>query len=224
LGAFDTSFNGNRFNPADAFVTKLNPAGSGLAYSTYLGGSTGFFGEEGTGIAVDSARLAYVTGRTDSTDFPTTAGAFDTSWNGGFDAFVTKFTFGVPSSTPRCKVTGDGQITADNGDKAMFSSNAQSDLAGNVQGQEQYRDQGPAQPQSVKSIRILALTCNQARTQATIFGEATIDGSGTHKFGIDVEDLGGPRAGTDTYRIRLDTGYDSGVQTLQAGNLQIHGG
>ena len=85
-GAFDTSFNGGSF-PGDAFVTKLNPAGTGLAYSTYLGGS---LGDRGFGIAVDSAGAAYVTGGTNSTDFPTTAGAFDTSANGGGDAFVTK--------------------------------------------------------------------------------------------------------------------------------------
>ena len=45
----------------------------------------------GTGVAVDASGSAYVTGFTDSSDFPTTAGAFDTSANGGLrDAFVTK--------------------------------------------------------------------------------------------------------------------------------------
>jgi Beta-propeller repeat len=213
-GVFDTSFNGGR----DAFVTKLDSTGSSLAYSTYLGGSNT---ERGFGIAVDSAGAAYVIGDTFSTDFPTTAGAFDTSANGGDAAFITKLSFGPPTSTPRCKVTGGGRITADNGDKATFSGNPQSDAAGSVKGQEQYQDQGPAQPHSVKSIRILALTCNPARTQATIFGEATIDGSGTHAFTIDVQDLGEPGKGADTYWIQLDTGYDSGQHPLQGGNVQI---
>ena len=61
------------------FVTKLNPAGSGLSYSTFLGGS---YLDQGLGVAVDSAGAAYVTGETVSADFPTTAGAFDTSSNG----------------------------------------------------------------------------------------------------------------------------------------------
>ena len=61
-------------------MTKLNAAGSALVYSTYLGGSAD---DIGSGIAVDGAGSAYVTGDTDSTDFPTTAGAFDTSYNGG---------------------------------------------------------------------------------------------------------------------------------------------
>jgi Beta-propeller repeat len=221
-GTFDTSLNGT----SDAFVTKLDPLGSMLADSTYLGGSTFLFLESGSGIALDSAGAAYITGFTDATDFPTTAGAFDTSFSGGEerDAFITKLSFGPPPSTPQCKVTNDGQITADNGDTASFGGNAHSDAAANVKGQEQYRDHGPAQPLGVKSIRILAVICNQERTNATILGEATIDASGTHAFSIDVQDLGEPGKGTDTYRILLDTGYDSGVHTLQGGNVQIHNG
>ncbi len=70
---------------SDAFVTKLNATGSALVYSTYLGG----IGEDyGTGIAVDSAGNAYITGSTTSTSFPTTAGAFLTGTYGG--AFLTK--------------------------------------------------------------------------------------------------------------------------------------
>jgi len=82
-GAFDTTLNGG-----DAFVARLNPAGSGLAYATFLGGS--YSGEQGWGIAVDPSGAAYVTGETWSSDFPTTPGAFDTSFNGRGDAFVVK--------------------------------------------------------------------------------------------------------------------------------------
>jgi Bacterial Ig-like domain (group 3)/Beta-propeller repeat len=73
---------------SDAFVTEINPEGSALVYSTYLGGSGG---DSGMGIAVDSTGNAYVTGNTYSTDFPTTPGAFQTALAGGYyDAFVTK--------------------------------------------------------------------------------------------------------------------------------------
>src|SRR2546426_732111 len=58
-----------------------------LVYSTFLGGS-GF--DEGLGIAVDAAGNAYVTGLTISTNFPATTGAFDTTFHGAPDAFVTK--------------------------------------------------------------------------------------------------------------------------------------
>ena len=73
----------------DAFVTKLDATGSGLVYSTYLGGSDND-SDFGGGIAVDGAGSAYVTGRTGSTDFPTTAGAAQTTYAGSIDAFVTK--------------------------------------------------------------------------------------------------------------------------------------
>lgn len=74
----------------DAFITKINAAGNGLVYSTYLGGS-GF--ERASGIAIDSAGSAYVTGHTNSVpgsgSFPTAA-AFQPLSGGSVDAFVTK--------------------------------------------------------------------------------------------------------------------------------------
>jgi hypothetical protein len=72
----------------DTFVTKLNPNGTGLVYSTYVGGSGWESG--GGGIAIDSAGSAYVTRRTTSSDLPVTAGAFDTALSGTSDAFVAK--------------------------------------------------------------------------------------------------------------------------------------
>src|SRR5215208_6646147 len=86
-GAFDTSYNGS----IDAFVTKLNASGAALAYSTFLGGSDQ---DEGLGIAVDGEGRAYVTGQTRSANYPTTPGAFDTTFNGNRDAFVTKLRTG----------------------------------------------------------------------------------------------------------------------------------
>jgi len=88
-GAYQTSHAGSYYN--DAFVTKLNPAGTGLVYSTYLGGSMGYDGNDyGLSIAVDSNGNAYITGQTYSTDFPTTPGAYQTSLASYYDGFVTK--------------------------------------------------------------------------------------------------------------------------------------
>jgi hypothetical protein len=87
-GAFDTSFDDSSGDTlVDAFVTKLNASGSALVYSSYLGGA---FTDEGQGIAVDTSGRAYVTGYTESDNYPTTRGAFDTSYGGAEDAFVTK--------------------------------------------------------------------------------------------------------------------------------------
>ena len=83
-GAFDTTYNGARRR----FVTKLDASGAALVYSTYLGGSGA---DGGYGIAVDGAGSAYVTGITQSRRTSRRrAGAFDTTYNGGTDAFVTK--------------------------------------------------------------------------------------------------------------------------------------
>ncbi len=95
-GAFqELKSGGSGFSGPDAFITKLNPIGSSLVYSTYLGGSGA---DSGTGIALDSSGNAYVSGTTLSTDFPTTIGAFQTAFTGGVEAseealneaFVTK--------------------------------------------------------------------------------------------------------------------------------------
>jgi hypothetical protein len=72
-------------------VTKLNASGSKLAYSSFLGGTEL---ERGVGIAVDGSGRAYVTGTTSSADYPATPGAFDRTFNGSEDAFVTKLPTG----------------------------------------------------------------------------------------------------------------------------------
>jgi hypothetical protein len=83
-GAAQTKFGG----VVDGFVTRLNASGSGLVYSTFLGGSLADFSY---GIDLDSAGYAYVAGGTDG-DFPTTAGAYETSAtnNGYRKGFITK--------------------------------------------------------------------------------------------------------------------------------------
>ncbi|HEV8597658.1 MAG TPA: SBBP repeat-containing protein [Candidatus Dormibacteraeota bacterium] len=321
VGAFDTSYNGG----VDAFVTKLGPSGSApLLHSTYLGGSGG---DNGTGIAVDGLGNAYLTGRTGSANFPTTVGAFDTSHNGGADAFVTKLvtaavpatlvltpatdvnpvgtshtvtatvtdasgnpipdvvvrfavsgsvtasgqcttdangqcsftypgpefpgedaitayadtdgdntqdvgepsgaatkTWVLPPSTPLCEVTisNGARITTLSGDTATFGGNAKvSSSSEEVRGEQQYTDHGPVQPLRVHSINVLAVVCSADRTEATLFGQATIDGSGSHFYRIRVKDGGEPGVGVDMYGILLETGYFSGDQTLEGGNVQI---
>jgi len=88
-GAFQTTFASTSNFNTDAFVTKLDSTGSALVYSTYLGGGSA---EGGAGIAVDAGGSAYVTGRTESFDFPTTPGAFQpVEASAASDAFVTKF-------------------------------------------------------------------------------------------------------------------------------------
>jgi Mg-chelatase subunit ChlD len=126
----------------------------------------------------------------------------------------------LPASTEGCKVTYGGRITAANGGKATFGGNAKVPASG-PQGQEEYQDHGPAADMNVHSIDVLAVTCSSDGKSASIFGTATINGSGSFNFRIDVTDNGEPGS-ADTYRIRLSNGYDSGVQTLEGGNVQVH--
>lgn len=83
-GAYQTAFRSNA--GTNAFVLKLNPAGSASAYATYLGGS-GI--DLGNGIAVDGHGNAYVGGKTNSADFPL-ADAYQPALRGASDGFVTR--------------------------------------------------------------------------------------------------------------------------------------
>jgi hypothetical protein len=86
-GAYQTTSGGN----GDAFVTKFNSSGSGLVYSTFLGASGS---DSGQAVALDGSGNVYVAGVTDATSgtaFPTTSGAYQTTFgSGNSDAFVTK--------------------------------------------------------------------------------------------------------------------------------------
>ncbi len=86
-GALEASFNTALTNSGDGFVAKLNPTGSALVYGTYLGGSNS---DVANAVAVDGSGNAYVTGGTSSTDFPTTAGAYQTVYRPNGDAFVVE--------------------------------------------------------------------------------------------------------------------------------------
>ncbi|CAG0979430.1 hypothetical protein ANRL2_02319, partial [Anaerolineae bacterium] len=91
-GAYDTSFNGG---DADAFVSKLNGDLTTLLASTYLGG---YYGDSANALAVDPGGNIYVAGTTYSSDFSTTPGAYDTSFSGNRDAFVSKFSNNLSAS------------------------------------------------------------------------------------------------------------------------------
>ena len=82
-GGLDLTFNGGG---QDAFVAKVNASGTALVYAGYIGGSSD---EISRGIAVDSAGNAYVSGETESSDFPVTVGP-DLTFDGPSDAFVAK--------------------------------------------------------------------------------------------------------------------------------------
>ena len=108
-GAFQSTLAGSSGN---AFVAKLNPAASGAAsllYSTYLGGNNY---DVGSGIAVDSAGDAYVTGYTGSSNFPVTASAYQSTLAGSQNVFVSVLSPPTPTVSPTPTATATATATA----------------------------------------------------------------------------------------------------------------
>jgi hypothetical protein len=122
----------------------------------------------------------------------------------------------LPVSTPLCEITNGGWIIAENGDRATFGGNAKANQSGETRGQQQYQDHGPVQGLNLHSLNVLAIVCDGS-TRASIFGQATIDGSGPLNYRINVQDGG---RGPDTYQLLID-GYNSGEQILRGGNIQL---
>jgi hypothetical protein len=81
---FDQTYNGS----GDAFVVKLDPTGTELLYSSFLGGKNK---DQGCSVAVDPSGKVYIAGNTKSTDFPTTEDAFAQTNSGNFDIFVSAY-------------------------------------------------------------------------------------------------------------------------------------
>lgn len=90
-GAYQTTYQGGY---TDAFIVKLNTAGSAITFGTYLGGASSdcevIWIDRECAIAIDADGNMYMAGATTSTNFPTTTGAYDTTANGDSDIFVTK--------------------------------------------------------------------------------------------------------------------------------------
>jgi hypothetical protein len=113
---------------SDVFVAKLDPTGSTLVYSTFLGGG----GDDvGTGIAVDNTGNAYVTGSTSSANFPTSAGAFQTALKEGQSAFVTKLAADGKSLLYSTYLGGSG-VTESNASGIVVDASGNAFVAGST--------------------------------------------------------------------------------------------
>jgi hypothetical protein len=246
-GAYDTSFNGDPTTDDsffDVFVTKFRfgagpPATLTLAPTTATntldeGGHcvTGTVKDAGDDPAPGIGVTFTVTGATSATGTETTDANGEATFcyqgpelpgtdqitatvepSGPSDT-ATK-TWIVPPSTDGCRAKGGGRITAQNDDQATFAVDVRARTSTDPRGRVGYTDHGPADPFALKSKTIDALAC-EGRL-ATIFGHA-----GSTQFRIDLNDRGTPGR-RDTYRILLGSGYDSGTQTLDGGDLRVRG-
>ncbi len=119
--AFQPTFGGGSLN---AFVTKIDPTGSSILYSSYLGGEVE---DIGYGITVDSNSNAYVTGVTYSATFPTTPGALQFANGGAGDAFVSKIN---PAGSALLYSTYIGGTGLDQGNGITVDSTGNAYVAG----------------------------------------------------------------------------------------------
>jgi gliding motility-associated-like protein len=101
IGAFQVDYNGAASNYIDVALSKFSADGSQLVFSTYLGGS----GQEMPhSIIVNSLNQLIVLGNTGSSDFPTTAGSYDTSFNGGDNFNFLSVNFGNMTHSNGCDI------------------------------------------------------------------------------------------------------------------------
>lgn len=124
IGAFDNTFNGGMpwdgFNyPFDISITKYNAAGTAIMFSTYYGGAKN---EQPHSLFVNSSNQLFLTGRTNSINFPTTAGAYDVTLSGGYDIIVGKFnSSGALLASTFVGGTGDDGVNIHSAESVMSS-------------------------------------------------------------------------------------------------------
>jgi uncharacterized repeat protein (TIGR01451 family)/CSLREA domain-containing protein len=124
----------------------------------------------------------------------------------------------TPASTESVKVTGGGFITLTTGGSGSFGLVGMVSNSDVPSGNLEYQDHDTGM--NIKSTTITAVVVTG--THARMFGTATVNGAGSFDFVVDVDDLGEPGTGVDTFRIQLSNGYTAGPVTLSGGNIQVH--
>jgi len=171
------SFHGD----ADVFITKLAPAGDALVYSTYLGGSGRDSGDD---IAVDMSGAAYVTGYTQSQDFPTKVPLQSANGGGRGDAFVVKLTPAGDALTYATYLGGSGD---ENGASIAVDPAGSAYVTG-VTDSPNFPTQSPLQALRGPADAFIAklAPAGDALLYSTLFGGNGGDGA----YAIDVDGAG----------------------------------
>jgi hypothetical protein len=117
----------------DGFIAKLDPTGHTQVYGTFLGG--GLQSDVVRGIVLDATDTIYVTGKTENTGFPVTAGAYDQTYNGGGDGFISKLD---PSGSTLLLSTFVGGLGNDQPSAIAFDQDHNLFIAGETTGGTSY--------------------------------------------------------------------------------------
>ena len=181
-GAYQT----NSLAGQSAFVTKLNPAGTALSYSTYLGGSSSNYGNA---IAVDPSGSAYVTGSTTSANFPVSAGAFQPNLGGIQNAFVAKLD---PTGSSLAYSTYLGGSSSDSGNAIAVDAAGSAYIGGSVRSGNFPVTDGAtimevASPNYYSTAFVASLNPSGTALQySTYFGGTTINGIASRPGSVSV--------------------------------------
>jgi hypothetical protein len=213
-GAFQTTNRARGDATCNAFVTKLNPTGTGLLYSTYLGGSgnTNYFGDSASRLVVDSSGDAYVTGSAGSPDFPVTQGAFQTTnhaaTNENTNAFVTELnptgtaqlysTYLGGSGTDRAGDMGNAIAVDTAGDTYVTGLTSSSDFPV-TQGAFQTTNKAAANTSSNAFVTELNPTGTAQLYSTYLGGSGRVDAVGDKGTAIAVDTDGNVYVGGYTY-------------------------
>ena len=126
-GAYDESFNGSE----DVFVAIFNSSLDTLSASTFIGGSSSDRQNLGSSLAFDGSGNIFITGETYSSDYPTTSGAYDETFNGGaYDAFVSKLDNGLTTLSASTYLGGDN---SDSGNAIVYDGGGNVYIVGSTQ-------------------------------------------------------------------------------------------
>jgi hypothetical protein len=109
-GVFDPTYNGSGPPTSDVFVARINAAGTGAIYASYLGGSGA---DKGMGVSGNGSGVATIVGAAGSANFPVSPGAYDTALGGSSDAFVTRLTADGTALVFSTLLGGSGDDTAE---------------------------------------------------------------------------------------------------------------
>jgi hypothetical protein len=208
-GAFRQTYHGGGQYSPEGFVTKINSAGSALIYSTYLGGGGR---DELRSIALDEAGNAYLTGSTDSSDFPTTSGAVQSRYGAGSEVFVTKLNAQGNKILYSTYIGGSG---SDVGQAIAVDHSGSAYITGHTFSKDFPRTRGAFQSELKSQDNHAFVT--KLNEQGSALAYSTLLGRETSGYGIAVDKVGAAYVTGSTRSGKFPTTADAFQRKFEGG-------